>query len=187
MNFDQHYDLVGKHSFLSASQYHWVNYSDEKLVQRIMTSLAAKRGTELHALASDLIRLNVKLPRTKATLNEYVNDAIGFKMQTEQVLYYSPNCFGTADAICFKENKNTLRIHDLKTGVIPASMLQLRVYSAMFCLEYDMKPAQINTELRIYQNDEVLIEIPDPDEVTHIMDRIVSSDKLIERQKMEVL
>ena len=59
----------------------------------------------------------------------------------EQALYYSDNCFGTADAISFK--KNFLRIHDLKTGVTPGSMKQLLIYASMFCLEYNFLPIQI--------------------------------------------
>lgn len=187
MNFDQHSNLVGKHAFLSASQYSWVNYSDEKLHQRLISSLAAQRGTELHALAAELIRLKVKLPRNKTTLNEYVNDAIGFKMHPEQVLYYSDNCFGTADSIVFKEKTNFLRIHDLKTGVSPVSMMQLKIYMSIFCLEYDFKPHSIESELRIYQDDEVMIESPDPDEILHLMDKIVTFDKAITKQKMELL
>lgn len=74
-----------------------------------------------------------KLPRLNKTLNAYVNDAIGYKMIPEQILFYSDNCFGTADAIVFRNG--LLRIHDLKTGVIPAHMEQLEVYAALFCLE----------------------------------------------------
>ena len=51
---------------------------EDKLDRVFFTNEAAKRGTELHALAHDLIRLGVKLPKTRATLNMYVNDAIGF-------------------------------------------------------------------------------------------------------------
>jgi hypothetical protein len=31
----------------------------------------------------------------------YVNDAIGYNMKVEQPLYYSENCFGHADTLCF--------------------------------------------------------------------------------------
>jgi len=142
---------------------------------------AAQRGTELHELACRCIDLGVKLPKTSKSLNLYVNDAIGFKMQTEQVLYYSENCFGTADTISFR--KNVLRIHDLKTGETPASINQLLVYTALFCLEYGYKPSEIEIELRLYQSDEVLVDIPEPEEVFVIMDKIVQFDKRIEEIK----
>ena len=102
-------------------------------------------------------------------------------MQTEQVLYYSENCFGTADAISFR--KNLLRIHDLKTGESPASIKQLIVYTALFCLEYGISPGAIEIELRLYQSDEVLVHIPDPDEVKFVMDKIIHFDKMIEEIK----
>lgn len=175
--FNPHRELAGLHAFLSASKYHWVNYDLDKLDATYITALAAQRGTELHQLAHDLIRMGVKLPRSDKTLNLYVNDAIGFRMKSEQVLYYSPNCFGTADAISFKNG--VLRIHDLKTGVTATSEKQLEVYAAMFCLEYRLKPAEIQIELRIYQNDECRIYTPDPDVITHIMDKIVTFDKRI--------
>jgi len=114
MNFNVHSRLEGQHAFLSASKYHWINYDEEKLISTFTKYQAIQRGTDLHELASQLIRLGVKLPKANKTFNLYVNDAIGFKMETEQPLYYSDNCFGTADAISFR--KNILRIHDLKSG-----------------------------------------------------------------------
>jgi len=177
MIFNKHFNLVGQHAFLSASKYHWINYDDEKLERVFIAAMAAQRGTELHALAHQLIRLGVKLPRTQKTLNMYVNDALGFRMTPEQVLYYSDNCFGTADAISFR--RGTLRISDLKTGVSPTSEHQLEVYAALFCLEYMMKPFDMAIELRIYQSDEVREYAADPDMIAHIMDKIISFDKRI--------
>lgn len=178
MIFSQHYNLRGKHAFLSPSQSAWVNYDDEKLDARYIASMAAQRGTELHAFACEAVRLGVKLPRTKQTLPMYVNDCIGYRMTPEQILYYSDNCFGTADAISFR--KNMLRIFDLKTGVTKVNPRQLEVYAALFCLEYNFTPFKIEMELRVYQNDEVDIYNPDPDSIVHIMDRIISFDKRIQ-------
>lgn len=183
MIFNEHSYLKDRHAFLGASKYHWINYDDEKLDRVYRTALAAQRGTQLHALAHDLITLGVTLPRTSKTLNLYVNDAIGFRMKPEQPLMYSENAFGTPDAIIFRRNK--LRIHDLKTGVIPGKMQQLEVYAALFCLEYRFKPAEIEIELRIYQNDEVIVEDADVDQITHIMDRIITFDKRINEMKKE--
>lgn len=177
MRFNTHSNLVGQHAFLSASKYHWINYDNAKLDETYMRAMAARRGDQLHALAADLIKLNVKLPNTPTTMNLYVNDAIGFRMTPEQVLYYSPNSFGTADTISFRNN--VLRIHDLKTGVTPTSEHQLEVYAALFCLEYGFKPFELEVELRIYQNDEVRMYAGDPDAITHIMDKIVTFDRRI--------
>lgn len=146
-------------------------------------SLAAQRGTELHALAHNLVRLGVKLPGNGKALNTYVNDAIGYRMNTEQILYYSDNAFGTCDAISFR--RNTLRIHDLKTGVIPASHHQLEVYAALFCLEYKFKPFEITIEMRIYQSDEMRVFEGDPDIIAHVMDKIIAFDRRIEAIKRE--
>lgn len=184
MDFNKHWHLEGKHAFLSASSYHWIRYDDEKLMATFMNAKAKQRGTELHNLAHDLIRLGVKLPNTKTTINQYVNDAIGFRMTPEQVLVYSDNAFGTADAISFRKNK--LRIHDLKTGEHKASFEQLEVYAAFFCLEYGIRPFDIDIELRLYQNDECSILIGDPDKITHIMDRLITFDKLIDAMKAEI-
>lgn len=137
----------------------------------------------MHALASECICLNVKLPRNDNTLNLFVNDAIGYRMNSEQPLFYSENCFGTADAICFRHN--LLRIHDLKTGENPASMDQLMVYAALFCLEYSVKPESISIELRIYQANEVSVYKPTPEEIAEIMDIIVRFDKILVQLKMD--
>jgi hypothetical protein len=183
MIFNTHSQLVGRHAFLSASKYSWTNYDEEKLDRVFLASLAAQRGTELHAFAHEAIRLGIKLPNSPKTLNLYVNDAIGYKMTPEQILYYSDNCFGTADTIAFR--RGTLRVSDLKTGVTRVSERQLEVYAALFCLEYRMKPFEIEIELRIYQNNEVQIYEVDPDVITHIMDKIVMFDQRIEAIRME--
>lgn len=184
MIFNTHSAFKGQHAFLSASKYHWISYSEDKLDRVYMASLAAQKGVELHAFAHDAVRLGIKLPRSSKTLNLYVNDAIGYRMTTEQILYYSDNCFGTADAISFR--KNMLRIHDLKTGASQASEHQLEVYAALFCLEYKFKPNEIDIELRIYQNDEIQIFEGDSDSIFHIMDRIVTFDKRINELKNQI-
>ena len=183
MNFNKHSALEGQHAFLGASKYHWINYDDEKIATAYANHLATLKGTQLHEFAAQCIRLGQKLPRSEKTLNMYVNDAIGFKMIPEQILVYSENCFGTADAILFRNN--FLRIHDLKTGVIPAHMEQLLIYASLFCLEYHVKPGEIEMELRIYQNNEIVVHHPTADDILPIMDKIVTFDKIIEKLKME--
>ena len=177
MLFNNHKDLEGSHAFLGASKYHWINYDPEKLAATYKNYLATLKGTELHDFAAKAINLGVKLPKAKKTLNMYVNDAIGYSMTPEQVLYYSPNCFGTADSISFRNN--LLRIHDLKTGETPAHIEQLMIYAALFCLEYKVKPGEIKFELRIYQFDDIMICNPTAEDILPIMDKIISFDKII--------
>jgi hypothetical protein len=183
MNFNEHFNLEGKHAYLGASKYSWLNYSEDKLKDAYIRSIASQKGTELHEFAATCIKLRQKLPKSEKTLNKYVNDAIGYKMSPEKILYYSDNCFGTADAISFKNG--LLRIHDLKTGVTPAHIEQLLIYVALFCLEYKLKPSDIDIELRIYQNDEVIYHIPEADEIVPIMDKIKTFDKVINDIKKE--
>lgn len=183
MNFNNHSMLEGKHAFLGASKYHWINYDADKVADSYSRFLAVQKGTELHDFAAQCIKLGQKLPRSKKTLNMYVNDAIGFKMTPEQVLYYSENCFGTADSISFRNG--LLRIHDLKTGVIPAHMEQLMIYAALFCLEYKVKPSEIDMELRLYQSDNVFYHNPTAEDIVPIIDKIISFDKIIENIKLE--
>lgn len=183
MNWNNHSNLSGSHAFLSASKYHWVNYDELKLEQVYLNWMASQRGTRFHELAAELIELRQKLQRSPNTFNLYVNDGIGFKMKTEVVLYYSPNCFGTADAICFRDN--FLRIHDLKTGKSRVSVTQLEVYAALFCLEYNYSPNEIEMELRIYQSDEVIIHIPQPEDILYIMQKIKDFDERIQRLSQE--
>ncbi len=183
MNWNRHSELEGSHAFLSASKYHWINYDADKLADSYKNFLAIQRGTELHEFASRCIALGQKLPKSQKTLNMFVNDAIGYKMQSEQVLFYSENCYGTADAIAFRNGM--LRIHDLKTGATPAHMEQLMVYAALFCLEYRVKPGEIQMELRLYQDDEIIFHNPEACEIAPIIDKIVAFDKVIQRIKEE--
>lgn len=181
MNFNRHSDLEGSHAFLGASQYHWLNYDDEKLRNSYINMKAKEKGTELHALAATLIHLGQKLPKSNKTLNQYVNDAIGFHMTPEQILFYSYNCFGTADAICYKPG--LLRVHDLKTGVVIAHEEQLYIYDALFCLEYKINPLETEFANRIYQNDDVKEFSPEPELIKNICDKIIHNDKIIDKIK----
>lgn len=181
MNFNEHYDLAGKHAFLSGSNYHWTNYTTEKLKQVYTNTQAKEEGAILHAFAEMAIRKRIKLAKLKKAVNLFVNDAIGFGMIPEQVLYYSDNCFGTADAILFKNNK--LQIHDLKTGISKVSFKQLEVYTAIFCLEYGLDPFGIEVEHRIYQGNDYQISEPEPEIIRDIMNRIVEFDMIIDNIK----
>lgn len=183
MTFNKHSNLEGKHAFLSGSNYHWLGYDEKKLESFFYSSMAKQRGTELHELACKCITLGVKLPRTHKTLNMYVNDGIGYRMSPEVLLYVSDNFFGTADTIAFKQN--LLRIHDLKTGITPASMKQLDIYTAYFCIEYHKDPAKIDIENRIYQNDDMIVREPPADDILYIMDKILTFDQRIDKLRME--
>jgi hypothetical protein len=182
MRFNRHLHLLGEHAFLSPSSYHWINYTPNRLAERWTTAQAAAYGSAQHLYAQEQIRTN-RLSEHVGTLGMYINDAIRYRMTPEQILYYSENCFGTADAISFRYK--TLRIFDLKTGVIKGSVHQLEVYAALFCLEYDVDPFKINIELRIYQDDEVIVYDADPEDIMYIMEKIQDFDKQINQLKLE--
>lgn len=143
----------------------------------------AERGVQLHALAKKLIDLRIKLPPSKNSFNMFVNDGIGFNMDTEFFLFYSPYCYGTADSIAF--DNNTLRIHDLKTGDSGGNVLQLLVYAALFCLQYDVKPESIYYDLRIYHGDTYTKYVPGYEDVRKAMLRISELTLLLTRQEAE--
>ena len=184
MKFNTHTNLEGLHAPFSPSQSSWLRYDDEKIVEVYSNKKASEMGTILHAWAKTTIDLRIKQPRSRKTIYAYVNDAIGYKMETEVVLYYSDRFFGTADAISFRNG--VLRIHDLKTGKTPAHMEQLEIYAALFCLEYKIKPGEIKIELRIYQNDDILVHYPTAEDIVPIMDKIVHLDKLLNSLDEEV-
>lgn len=211
MNFNRHLDLQGTHALLSPSSNSWVNYSTENLdsyFAKYKSGWATTLGTVLHEYAEKHIKYKIKLnkhdkndvlfylldhgiPRNIIDLDlimdnliRYVNDAIGFRMDSEVILKYSNLSYGTADSISF--NNGLLRIHDLKTGVTPVHMQQLKLYSALFCLEYDVNPGEIDFETRIYQtNEDVLVENPDSDEIAHLMDIYMTADEIMQRFKEE--
>lgn len=177
MIWNEHLKLEGLHAPFSASQHSWLNYDDERIVEVYKNKRAAEYGTRLHAWAKETIELGIRQQKSKKTIYNYVNDAIGFHMKPEVVLYYSDRFFGTTDTISF--NKNFLRIHDLKTGRLQASMDQLYIYAALFCLEYKVNPTAIEIELRIYQNDEIQVCTPDPNDISDVMQKIVHFDSLL--------
>ena len=182
MQFIRHVKLEGLHAPFSPSQSSWLRYDDDKVFEVYSNKKAAEMGTRFHQWAKETIDLGIKQPKSKKTIYAYVNDAIGYKMDTEVVLFYSERFFGTADSICFRNNH--LRIHDLKTGKQPVKMEQLMIYAALFCLEYKVKPADISMELRIYQNDEVEVCNPTAADILPIMNKIIVFDKIINEIKL---
>ena len=174
-------ELVGKHAFLSPSSPHWLNYDDQKLEARFFDYRSAQRGTDLHTWAHEAIRLGMRVHPDHSAIAAYVDDALNFGMVCEQMLVYSPNCFGTADTIGFYGG--ILRIHDLKTGKNTVSERQLYVYTALFCLEYGVDPYSIEWELRIYQHDEAKVYNPTPELIVSIMEKIKYADDYIEELK----
>lgn len=211
MIFNKHLELEGKHALLSPSKHYWINYDDEGLLKSYVSSFATDIGTLVHDYAKDRIRYRLPMEDCPAEKNAllafllrnyipwraidmdrifynlvpYVNDAIGYKLESEVVLKYSDLCFGTADAIGVR--RGMLRIHDLKTGVTPASMDQLMLYAGLFFHEYkrDYRPTTMKVELRIYQNAEITVYNPTADEIRGIMEKIVHGDMVINKQCVE--
>lgn len=184
MNFNEHFDIAGHHAVLSPSNHYWLHYKDKEKFEKLVRSRnAVEKGIEDHAFACTCIKRKQRLPKSRQTLNMYVNDAIGYRMIPEQILYYSENCFGTADAIVFNEHKKQLRIHDLKTGTTKVSMDQLMGYAGLFCLEYKIEPQKIKTELRIYQSNEAIVYKPDPIEIMETVDQIILANKFVNEIK----
>ena len=179
----------GNHAILGASAYsRWWNKSPEEVGQYYRNMKAVERGTKLHEMAANDIRMNMMRPRNGQTYNRYVNDAINFRMNPETGLYYSPFAFGTADSIIFEDGK--LRIHDLKTGTISKpSMHQLETYAALFFLQYGLKygfkPSDIDTELRIYWNDGVIKEKPKPSDIEQVANKLTAHSAYLEKVSEE--
>ena len=114
----------------------------------------------------------------------YIKDANVFRLDPEVDLKYADDFYGTADAILYKKNE-FLRIHDLKTGVTPASLRQLEVYAAFCCLEYGIDPTDLFIELRIYQNEEILVGNPTGEIIKDLMTKIKRTKIIFEKIKKE--
>ena len=190
---------------MSASKYSWLSKTNEEIVQSYTNSFSQAIGTLSHAFAADYIRFREKLKKGDSrtlkmdlmrkgipeyaidiraffpTVMQYVNDSIDFMMDPEVLLYYSDLCFGTADAI--QLSNGILRIHDLKTGSTVAKIDQLKIYAALFYLEYGQKPERLRTELRIYQSDDIIVHEPEVDEIREVMDQIVEKDRVLQKLK----
>lgn len=212
MNWNTHSNLIGKHALFSPSSVHWLNYSTDDdsldaIFARYKAQYSTTIGTTLHEFAEKRIRYRLRMYKTDKNnvmmylldkgipmnvidmdflfenLFHYVNDAIGFRMEPEVVLYYSENCFGTTDAIYFRDKE--LRIHDYKSGQTLTHIEQPLIYAALFCLEYGIKPMDISTILRIYQMNEIIEQTPTPEDIQRAMDQIIKLDKIVSKWKAE--
>lgn len=209
MNFKRHSELEGKHAILSASSWRWVNDDIESLTKRICSQYLSAIGTILHDVARKHIKHRIKLNKydKKNVMLElveqgipamiidiinfdsmyenlmlYVNDCVAFKMTPEVVLRFSNNFFGTADAIKYDEESRFLRIHDYKSGTTPAHIEQLIIYVALFCLEYAIKPTSLSgCELRIYQAPEPIVYNPTSEEISQVIERMITFDNFMNK------
>jgi hypothetical protein len=207
--WNDHHQLAGKHALMGGSNYHWLNWTNDNFEDHFFSMFSTEMGTALHELASSCIKSGTRLNKgdrhivdltlyragipasefdTEAILQNlipFVNDAIGFHMDSEVILYYSQYCFGTADAVSMDDKNRILRVHDYKSGSTTAHMEQLMIYAALFCLEYHRHPKNFVTKLRIYQNMEIVESVPDPSEIESIMNLIIERNarvlKIIER------
>jgi len=182
--FNSHPKVEGTHAFLSPSKYHWLRDDAAKLISRLENARATERGTRLHAWAAEAITWERYQPRDGDYICQYINDALDLGLQPEVQLFYSYNCFGTADTIGFIPAKSFLRVHDLKTGVTKPSFDQLYVYAAVFCLEYDLRPFEVYGELRIYQDAEIMVTDIDRAYLAFVYDTIHSHNITIEEWHM---
>lgn len=204
MRWNDHSNLKNTHALFSPSTAGWEKYDTDRLQERYYTSFATDIGTAIHeeamwhidkkilvkATAKGELKLELyKRPNIPDDVIDvldfdpifknymtYVNDAIGYRMDPEVILYSNDLCYGTADAISF--SKDFLRIHDLKTGVTPAHMEQLYKYAALFCFEYKQDPRKIQTELRIYQLNDILVANPTADDLMPYIDQVTQINKL---------
>ena len=194
-------NLKNTHAFCGASKNSWRNYTVDKLIEAKIASYATTIGTLLHEYASKNIKKHFKMAKTDKrdvlrylivennippnavdidrlypNLMNYVNDCIGYRMESEVTLRYSDDFYGTTDAISWENNE--LKIFDLKTGVNHVSFTQLENYAAFFCLDYNVKPSQIkHLEFRIYQNGDIILAEPDSSIIFPIISQIVNFDK----------
>ena len=196
MEWIQHWNLIGKHAILSPSGYSWLGYDAEKMAKTYDNKQNVARGTALHELASQLIKSRTELAPKKKALNLFVNDCIREGISSEVLLYYSDNCFGTADGIKWDKDAKELRIYDLKTGVSKPSFSQLDIYAALFCLEYGVNPKKITVIQRLYQgngyseqvtiNDKARVEGENDGNITWIMSHIKEMSSVIDAREAEI-
>lgn len=204
MKWNDHKEYEGKHAFMGGSNYHWLNYDSQAFENRYYSRYSQDIGTTLHQLAHECIVNRIKINKHDIHLIEmamnkafipkdaydpnlilmnlipFVNDAIGFHMSSEVLLFVNQFCFGTADAIGYNEIERTLRVHDYKSGSTPAKIEQCYIYIAMFCIEYKVDPRKLKLiEARIYQNCECLIDNPSADVILDIMSVIEKDISLI--------
>lgn len=181
----RHPELADRHAHLSPSKYSWIRYDDDKFTATWHRRMASIRGTQEHEYAAMAIRLGMRQPNTKSTLNMFINDSIRWKLEPEVALYADDLFFGHADAAGFR--KNVFRVSDYKSGETPTSMDQLKCYVALFCIEFDMSPFDFAAEMRIYQFNEIREELADPHEIMIIIDRWKSFGKIADQMQREAM
>lgn len=172
-------ELRDRHAILSPSQPYWLRYTEEKMLHTYDKRMEAALGTRKHEWAKETIELGIVQIQNSKTLNLYINECIGHRMQVEKVVFYSYNAFGTCDAIRFEPDGMVLRIFDLKTGEHKVTGEQLIVYAAYFCLEYGIEPKDLTFDLRIFQNDSMIIVETTAEEIELVMEVTVRQDELL--------
>ena len=174
MEWIPHWNLQGKHAFLSPSGYSWLGYDEDKMARSYENKQNTARGTALHELASQLIISKTELAPKKKALNLFVNDCIRDNMSSEILLYYSDHCFGTADGIKWDSDNNELRIYDLKTGVSKKITIIQRLYQGNGYSE------------QVTVKDKARLEDENDGNIAWIMDHIKKMSKVLQEKEDEI-
>jgi hypothetical protein len=94
MRWNRHLNLQGEHAFLSPSTYHWINYNHARLLQRWTAAQAGAYGNMQHEYAQQEIKAK-RESGLIGTVGQYINDAIRYRMETEQVRHCSVSSMAT--------------------------------------------------------------------------------------------
>jgi hypothetical protein len=166
------------------------SYAADRITFKAKMNKNEKQGVRLELLRNKIPDSLINVDLYYDNLMLYVNDAIGFGLTPEVILYYSDYVFGTTDAIKYDEKKKFLRIHDYKSGYSKVHMEQLEIYAALFILQYGKKLGftvnDISMELRIYQTPEVIVLSSDDNavdlkrDIYDIMNKIVHNSLVLE-------
>jgi hypothetical protein len=130
--------------------------------------------------------------RNGSHIDRYINDGIGYRMKTDVIVVATEYAYGEADTLSFRKEKpgdkvETLRVHDLKTGITPAKIRQLETYAAYFCIEYDIDPEDIRTIVQIYQNDQIIGGVTNPALIREIMTTTRKQDAIVREAMKEAM
>ncbi len=151
------------------------------LVKSFKTFLFVRNYSEAYGLSktgADLLEAVRTIPQEVfETVKLYVNDSVMCQMTPEEELIFTDDFWGTCDAIRF--DGTNLFIFDLKTGTSPVHVEQLMIYAAYYCLANHLDPYNIKVELRIYQNVDIHVAIPEPEELHRYMQILEIDDATI--------
>ena len=111
MNFNKHQEYEGKHAFMGASQFRWIEWDSTTLMERYYSRYAQEIGTVLHSLAQNCIKARIRLSKADLHLVDLFDIGMPLQFVVHSTLCVVVCSFWPDGCFCHHQTFDFIGIH----------------------------------------------------------------------------